>query len=273
MSNNILSCNKEDFSYLAETILKQGNCIRFRAEGRSMSPSIRNGDIIEVGPDIDDITPGDIILYRSKENTPVVHRVIKINESIGILTKGDSSLSFDNPITHEHVLGRVIEVKKSGLNFRHVLSRILRQVQGLRLYNIFAKVILKPENVKIEQSAERDEAGQVTLHWSVKKDKRLVGHVDLSPNIEKDNSVWIMSSLWVHYRYRKIGIGKRLVKEVLVYLKNRGADEVGLYVSPSNIAAINLYKGFGFEIADNNHGFKDHIYLNNSLPRKDTENH
>lgn len=239
-----------------------------------MSPFIKNRDIIEIGPDIDDITPGDIILYRSKENTPVVHRVIKINESGGILTKGDSSLSFDNPITHEHVLGRVIEVKKSGLNFRHVLSRILRQVQGLRLYSIFAKVILKLENVKIEQSAERDEAGQVYLKLSAIKGKRIIGYVDLSPLSEKlNNQVWIMSSLWVHYRYRKIGIGKRLIKEVLGYLKNIGADEVGLYVSHSNTAAINLYKSFGFEIADDNHGFKDHIYLNNSLPRKDTENH
>jgi len=86
MSNNILSCKKDDFFYLAKTILKQGNYIKFRAKGRSMSPSIRNGDILEVGPAIDDITPGDIILYRSRENTPVVHRVIKINESGGILT-------------------------------------------------------------------------------------------------------------------------------------------------------------------------------------------
>src|SRR3989338_7975835 len=188
MSNNILSCNKEDFSYLAETILKQGNCIRFRAEGRSMSPSIRNGDIIEVGPDIDDITPGDIILYRSKENTPVVHRVIKINESIGILTKGDSSLSFDNPITHEHVLGRVIEVKKSGLNFRHVLSRILHRVQGFRLYSKLSKIMLRPENVTVEQSTIKDESGEVVLNWSAKKGNSVIGHVDLSPNTEKDNS-------------------------------------------------------------------------------------
>lgn len=262
MSNNILSCNKEDFSYLAETILKQGNCIRFRAEGGSMSPSIRNGDIIEVSPDIDDITSGDIILYRSKENMPVVHRVIKKNEIGSILTKGDSSLDFDNPVTDEQVLGKVIEVEKRGLNIRHVLGRILRQVQGFSLYGIFAKVILKPKNVIIEQTAVKEEAGEVILNWSAKKGRRLIGYIDLSPLLEKDNNpVWIMSSLWVHYGYRKIGIGKRLVKEVLGYLKITGADEVGLYVLPSNMVAINLYKSLGFGIADNNHGFKDHIYL------------
>lgn len=51
MSDNILSCSNGDFFNLAEIILQQGNCIRFRAEGRSMSPSIRNGDIIKVSPD------------------------------------------------------------------------------------------------------------------------------------------------------------------------------------------------------------------------------
>src|SRR3990167_10204427 len=140
MDNNILSCKKEDFFYLAETILKQGNCIKFKAEGGSMSPSIRSGDIVEVGPVTDEITSGDIILYRSRENTAVVHRVIKKNESGGILTKGDSSLDFDSPITNEQVLGKVIEVERRGINIRHFLGKILRKVQGFRLYGKLAKV-------------------------------------------------------------------------------------------------------------------------------------
>ncbi len=106
-----------------------------------MSPSIRNGDIIEVSPAIEDITTGDIILYRSKENTPVVHRVIKNNACGGILTKGDSSLIFDSPITSEQVLGRVIGIESKGLNIRHILSGILRRMQVFRLYGIFAKII------------------------------------------------------------------------------------------------------------------------------------
>ena len=149
MVNNILSCGKKDFSYLAETILKQGNCIRFKAKGWSMLPSIRSGDIVAVSPITDGITSGDIILYRSKENTPVVHRVIKKNESGGILTKGDSSLDFDSPITNEQVLGKVIDVERRGINIRHFLGKILRKVQGFRLYGKLAKVTLKPKNVII----------------------------------------------------------------------------------------------------------------------------
>ena len=274
MVNNILSCGKKDFSYLAETILKQGNCIRFKAKGWSMLPSIRSGDIVAVSPITDEITHGDIILYRSKENTPVVHRVIKKSEGGGILTKGDSSLNFDSPITNEQVLGKVIEVERRGINIRHILGKILRKVQGLRLYSKLAKVILKPKNIIIEQSAVNDEGG-IVLNWAIQKGKRVIGYVDLSPLHEKDkNSVWIMTGLKVHYKYRRLNLGKKLVKEVLHYLNKIGADEVRLYVSPSNISAVMLYKKLGFTITDdatNNPPFKNFIYLKKNV--KDTSCH
>ncbi|HAP67285.1 MAG TPA: signal peptidase I [Nitrospinae bacterium] len=274
MVNNILSCGKKDFSCLAETILKQGNSIRFKAKGLSMLPSIRNGDIVAVSPITDEITHGDIILYRSKENTPVVHRVIKKSEGGGILTKGDSSLNFDSPITNEQVLGKVIEVERRGINIRHILGKILRKVQGLRLYSKLAKVILKPKNIIIEQSAVNDEGG-IVLNWAIQKGKRVIGYVDLSPLHEKDkNSVWIMTGLKVHYKYRRLNLGKKLVKEVLHYLNKIGADEVRLYVSPSNISAVMLYKKLGFTITDdatNNPPFKNFIYLKKNV--KETSCH
>ena len=274
MVNNILSCGKKDFSCLAETILKQGNSIRFKAKGLSMLPSIRNGDIVAVSPITDEITHGDIILYRSKENTPVVHRVIKKSEGGGILTKGDSSLNFDSPITNEQVLGKVIKVERRGINIRHILGKILRKVQGLRLYSKLAKVILKPKNIIIEQSAVNDEGG-IVLNWAIQKGKRVIGYVDLSPLHEKDkNSVWIMTGLKVHYKYRRLNLGKKLVKEVLHYLNKIGADEVRLYVSPSNISAVMLYKKLGFTITDdatNNPPFKNFIYLKKNV--KETSCH
>ena len=275
MVNNILSCGKKDFSCLAETILKQGNSIRFKAKGLSMLPSIRNGDIVAVSPITDEITHGDIILYRSKENTPVVHRVIKKSEGGGILTKGDSSLNFDSPITNEQVLGKVIEVERRGINIRHILGKILRKVQGLRLYSKLAKIILKPKNIIIEQSAAKDEGGEIVLNWSIKKSKRVIGYVDLSPLPEKDkNSVWIMTGLKVHYKYRRLGLGKKLVKEVLYYLNKIEADEVRLYVSPLNTSAVMLYKKLGFTLinnATNNPTFKNFIYLKKNV--KDTPCH
>src|SRR3989338_2117190 len=150
---------------------------------------------------------------------------------------------------------------------------------------------MKPENVNIEQSEMKDESGEVVLNWSAKKGKRIIGYVDLSTPLEKAHKpVWIMSSLWVHYSYRKVGIGKRMVKEMLGYLEKTDSGEVGLYVLTLNIPAINLYKSFGFGIAGDNHncgftpleiehqncslsylmtefltGFREHIYLRKGI--------
>lgn len=46
--------------------------------------------------------------------------------------------------------------------------------------------------------------------------------------------------------FRGHGIGKLLVKRVLVDCRERGAAFVSLEVRPSNRAAISLYKGLGF---------------------------
>lgn len=229
-----------------------------------MSPSIRSGDIVEVGPVTDEITLGDIILYRSRENTAVVHRVVK-RDSRNILTRGDSSLDLDMPIINEQVLGKVVEIEKRGLHIRHILSEIMHCIQGFRLYGALAKIILKPKDIIIEQTIEKDSdgsgdslerGGKTTLKWTAKKGNLVVGSIDLFPLEEEEkahNSVWIMSSLWVHYRYRRIGLGKRLTKEVLDYLNNISANEVRLSVLPSNKAAIRMYENLGFMITADNH--------------------
>lgn len=49
----------------------------------------------------------------------------------------------------------------------------------------------------------------------------------------------------VHPDYQRKGIGKLLVKESLRFVKQKGY-QVKLEVHQSNIAAINLYKQFGF---------------------------
>ena len=119
--------------------------------------------------------------------------------------------------------------------------------------------------------------GKTTLKWTAKKGNLVAGSVDLFPleEEEKDNNlVWIMSSLWVHYRYRRIGLGKRLTKEVLDYLNNIGANEVRLSVLPSNKAAIRMYENLGFMITiDNHHNpeFEELIHFKKDV--KDTSCH
>ena len=128
-----------------------------------------------------------------------------------------------------------------------------------------------PEGIRVMQATGNDlqelsKEDNPGLRWIAKKRGRIVGGVDLSPLEEQGdkNSAWIISSLHIHYKYRRLGLGEKLVKETICYLNRIGADEVGLYVSPSNTSAIKLYKKLGFAIVNkipHNSVFKEFIYL------------
>lgn len=94
----------------------------------------------------------------------------------------------------------------------------------------------------------------------------MIGGVEVSPleGYEYKNSVWVITSLKVHYKYRRLGLGEKLIKKVLDHLNKIGADEARLYVSPLNIPAVKLYNKLGFTVTrdtTNKPVFKEFIYL------------
>ena len=129
----MLNLKREDFTSIAQEVLGRGRILRFKAKGGSMSPFIRNGDVVEVVPAKGKINLGDIILYRSSYGNPVVHRVIQRNKE-SIITKGDSVPSSDHSVLFKHVLGRVVSVEKNGWCIR--LDRPM-----VRLFNILLALI------------------------------------------------------------------------------------------------------------------------------------
>ncbi len=108
-----LNLKREDFASIAHEVLDRGRTLRFKAKGGSMSPFIRNGDVVEVVPFRGKINFGDVILYHSFCGSPVVHRVIHRNTE-SIIAKGDSTPGFDQPVLFKQVLGRVVSVEKNG---------------------------------------------------------------------------------------------------------------------------------------------------------------
>jgi signal peptidase len=116
------------FPDITAELLEEGHSIRFQAPGRSMHPTIRDGETIIVEP----VTPssvkvGDIILYRSKTGV-IAHRVIQIKrDKIGALPsssslspncffilRGDASANRDFPVEREQILGKVVSVERAG---------------------------------------------------------------------------------------------------------------------------------------------------------------
>jgi hypothetical protein len=107
-----------DFLEHARQLLSRNIPLEIRMSGSSMSPAIEDGDIITVEPIPDSrVSPGDIILYQSRYDTAVIHRVIRVERSQSdrsVLTRGDAAAQTDVPVLLEKVLGRVKLVERGG---------------------------------------------------------------------------------------------------------------------------------------------------------------
>jgi signal peptidase I len=105
------------FVQASTELLRHGKNIRFKAPGRSMHPSIKDGDIITVVPIRSlDVDTGDVIMYRSTHNV-IVHRVVRIKSNYGdpLLTlRADAFGASDELVTARQILGKVVFVERNG---------------------------------------------------------------------------------------------------------------------------------------------------------------
>jgi signal peptidase I len=95
--------------------LNNGNIMRYKALGRSMSPFIKNGSILTVDPKRK-ISIGDVILWR-KDGGMIAHRVIRKRKSgkgFIFVTKGDNLIFPDEPVYMFELLGKVVRVEGEG---------------------------------------------------------------------------------------------------------------------------------------------------------------
>lgn len=117
-----IQLNRHEFESLASEILADGKILRFRANGFSMSPFIRDGDIIDVQPDsAERIRKGDIILCRYEPDRLLAHRVVQIDgegSKSKYIIQGDALYQPDGIISSEQVLGRVVAIRHDGKHMR-----------------------------------------------------------------------------------------------------------------------------------------------------------
>ena len=131
LDDDSLLCESDSsiFPELISQLLKEGRNVRFRAPGKSMRPTIIDGDVLIVAPiKHAEVKKGDIILYQANEHI-IAHRVIDI-ENIGhdyddkggwkqsthmhysYIFRGDASYFFDEPVHADQVLGKIISVER-----------------------------------------------------------------------------------------------------------------------------------------------------------------
>jgi signal peptidase I len=106
-----------DFLEQARQLLSRSLPVELRMSGSSMRPAIEDGDVVTIEPIADEpVRQGDIVLYHSRFDTAVIHRVIRVDKSAerAILTRGDSAAQNDLPVSIHRVLGRVKLVERAG---------------------------------------------------------------------------------------------------------------------------------------------------------------
>ena len=100
---------------LLRSVLGQGRAFRFQANGSSMFPCIRDGDVIRVAP-LSGPSPrlGQVVACVLPGGRGLaVHRVIARQGSL-FLTKGDNARLADGFLARSHILGVVTQVERNG---------------------------------------------------------------------------------------------------------------------------------------------------------------
>ncbi|MFZ0309284.1 MAG: C25 family cysteine peptidase [Candidatus Sulfotelmatobacter sp.] len=112
--------------------LKHGLRVRFQARGASMSPAIRDGEMVYVRPSAEvHLRRGDIVLVKGDYGFRL-HRLVKADAARDVfITRGDCGQQDDPPLRGEQILG-VAVAKEVRLGRRSVRTN-LRGVGGMLL--------------------------------------------------------------------------------------------------------------------------------------------
>ncbi len=109
--------SSEMFLDITTELLRCGKSVRFRAPGRSMHPTIKDGETITVEPvKPSGIKRGDIVLYRFEKGV-IAHRVVRIEKNDGaplFILRGDALGAQDEAAAVQQVLGKVVSVQRGG---------------------------------------------------------------------------------------------------------------------------------------------------------------
>ncbi len=118
-ADGILRIGSPGLAELARAILMTGRPVRFRVSGSSMLPSLRDGDVIRVGPPGRPYERGDVAAFVTRPDGPLlVHR---LQAAAGGLYrfKGDNAARCDPPVAAEGVIGLVWDVERGGRPVRY----------------------------------------------------------------------------------------------------------------------------------------------------------
>lgn len=109
---------------LMSSVLAKDKAFRFRAKGWSMSPFVKDGDVITVSP-LRGREPrtGEIVAFlHPKSGRAAVHRVVRAAPG-AFLLRGDNAGDAEGPLSRDRILGVVTEIVRDGKRIKGVQGR------------------------------------------------------------------------------------------------------------------------------------------------------
>ncbi len=114
----------DSFEALSRELLIRGLTVRFEARGASMSPCIRDREIVHVTPVIvSKLRKGDIVLVKSKNGFRVHRLVIADHSHDFYVTRGDCGEENDPPVNAQQILG-IVAAKEVRLGTKLVPTKL-----------------------------------------------------------------------------------------------------------------------------------------------------
>lgn len=139
---------------ISANLLEDGFDVRISTLGLSMFPLIATGDRIIITPQ-KNLDIGDLIVF-AREDTAVCHRIASVFARDGIgyyRTRGDNCSAFDEPITSDQVIGKVIRIERVRVSLaRKILLFVYPVLRFVRLNEMAVSALLMVRNIVIRQS-------------------------------------------------------------------------------------------------------------------------
>ena len=84
--------------------------------------------------------------------------------------------------------------------------------------------------------------------WIAEIDDQAAGFIDLYlfPDVSHSRTIGLVNNLFVDERYRRRGLGDRLLKETIAHCRRHDTVELHVWTDADNAAALGLYEGAGF---------------------------
>ena len=128
-----------------------------------------------------------------------------------------------------------------------VVSLLVYPVIKLYRVGVFArkKQVLEAEFKDLEKSYMSRKG---CCMWVAEWNGKVVGMVGLMQKESHAPGVAVLQRMYLVPSCRRMGIGKKLLRELIAYAKKQGIEQIELTTTSPQVAAIGLYKKHGFKL-------------------------